>query len=294
MRLTRFRIRSFALAGVALLFCLPMVVAQDGQVLMPEQSEAKAKQLLQQTIQAMGGNAYLNVRDMTCIGRLGQFGHSGELNGFEQFQDYVEPPDMSRTENLPKRNIVEVYNKDMGWTLDRGGVAEAPTADLIRFQEGVKKDLGNILRHRLHEPDMIFRYAGIDIVDLHEVDWVELTDSEDRTLRIAIDRVSHLPIRRDVEQRNEKTRVTTKEIDLYSNYHPIDGIQTAFQIERSRNGIKIYQVFFDSCQYNTGLPASLFTKESLDDRWQKTGKGERAKEKKHEKKEEKAEASSSQ
>ncbi|HWF38447.1 MAG TPA: hypothetical protein VG322_08005 [Candidatus Acidoferrales bacterium] len=96
-----------------------------------------------------------------------------------------------------------------------------------------------------------------------------------------------------MEQRNPDTRVTTKEFDLYSNYHPIDGIQTPFQIERSRNGMKIYQVFFDSCQYNTGLPASLFTKESLDERWQKIGKGERAKEKKHEKKEEKAEASSS-
>ncbi|HWF38440.1 MAG TPA: hypothetical protein VG322_07970 [Candidatus Acidoferrales bacterium] len=293
MRLSA-RFRALLLVPMALLFCLPLTLAQDAQVLMPEQSEAKAKQLLQQTIQAMGGDAYLNVRDMTCTGRISQFGHSGEMDGFEHFQDYVEPPDMSRTENLPQRNIIEVYNKDMGWTLDRGGVAEAPTADLIRFEEGVKKDIGNILRHRIHEPDMIFRYAGIDIVDLHEVDWVELTDSEDRTLRIAIDRSSHLPLRRDVEQRNETTRVTTKEFDLYSNYHPINGIQSPFQIERSRNGTKIYQVFFDSCQYNTGLPASLFTKESLDDRWQKIGKGERTKERKHEKKEEKAEASASQ
>jgi hypothetical protein len=58
--------------------------------------------------------------------------------------------------------------------------------------------------------------------------------------------------------------------------------------------MKVYQVFFDSCQYNTGLPASLFTRESLDDRWQKTGKKERDKDKKQQKKEEKAEASSNQ
>jgi hypothetical protein len=209
------------------------------------------------------------------------------LNGFEHFQNYVEPPNMSRTENLPQRNIIEVYNGDKGWTLDRGGVAEALTTDLIRFQEGVKKDIGNILRNRIHEPDMIFRYGGVDIVDLHEVEWVELTDSDDRTLRIAIDRSSHLPIRRDAQQRNPDTRVTTKETDLYSNYHPVDGIQTAYQIERSRNDMKTYQVFFDSCQYNTGLPASLFTRESLDERWQKTGKKESSKQKKQEKKESK-------
>ena len=294
MRINAFRARSTFLLAAILFAFLSFASAQDAPVLMPEQSAAKAKQLLQQTIEAMGGSAFLNVRDMTCTGRFSQFGHSGELNGFEKFQDYTEPPDMSRTENLPQRNIVEVYNKDKGWTLDRGGVAEAPTADLIRFQEGVKKDIGNILRNRIHEPDMIFRYGGIDIVELHEVEWVELVDSEDRTLRLAIDRSSHLPIRRDVQLRDPKTRVTTEETDLYSNYHPIDGVQTPFQIQRDRNKMKVYQVFFDSCQYNVGLPASLFSKESLDDRWDKVGKREREKEKKQEKKEEKASASSPQ
>jgi hypothetical protein len=287
-------VRWLLLFAATMIAPLPFAAAQETPILMPEQSSAKAKQLLQQTIDSLGGSAFLGVRDMTCTGRVSQFGHSGEMNGFERFVDYVEPPNMSRTENLPQRNIVEVYNGDKGWTLDRGGVAEAPTPDLIRFQEGVKKDIGNVLRNRMHEPSMILRYGGIDIVDLHEVDWVELIDAEDRTFRIAIDRASHLPIRRDVQTRNATTRVTTDEIELYSSYHPIDGVQTPFQIERDRNGMKIYQVFFDSCQYNSGLPASLFTRESLDDRWQKTGKKERDKEKKQQKKEEKAEASSDQ
>lgn len=294
MRMISSRLRWLFLLAVLLAAPLPFAAAQDSQVLMPEQSSAKAQQLLKRTIDALGGSAFLNVRDMTCTGRFSQFGHSGELNGFERFEDFLEPPNMSRTENLPQRNIVEVYNGDKGWTLDRGGVAEAPTADLIRFQEGVKKDISNILRNRIHEPDMIFRYAGIDIVDLHEVEWAELVDSEDRTIRIAIDRSSHLPIRRDVQTRNPTTRVNTEEFELYSSYHPINGVQTPFQIERDRNGMKIYQVFFDSCQYNTGLPASLFTKESLDDQWQKTGKKEREKEKKQEKKEEKASAAANQ
>ena len=37
--------------------------AQDGQFLMPEESAAKAKQLLQQAIVALGGNTYLNVHN---------------------------------------------------------------------------------------------------------------------------------------------------------------------------------------------------------------------------------------
>src|SRR5215467_13534056 len=158
------RARILSLLPALLWVSVSFAAAQNGQILMPEQSAAKAKQLLQETIEAMGGDAFLHVRDITCIGHYSQFGHSTELEGFEKFQDYSEPPNMSRTENLPQRNIVEVYNTDKGWTLDRGGVAEAPTADVIRFQEGVKKDIGNILRNRIHEPDMNFRYTGIDII----------------------------------------------------------------------------------------------------------------------------------
>ena len=270
---------------------VPVVLAQDTVVLMPEESAAKAKLLIQQGIDALGGSAYLGVRDMTCTGRASQFGHSGELNGFETFINYVEPPTMDRTENLPKRNIIDVYNGDQGWSLDRGGVSEAAITDLARFQDNIRKDIFNILKNRIHEEGMIFRYAGLDIVDLHEVDWVEMVDADDRTIRIAFARETHLPIQKIVQTRDPKTRNMTEEIELFSNHHPISGIQTPFQIERDRNGMKIYQIFFDKCDYNTGLPASLFTKESLDERWEKIGKGERAKEKKEEKKEAKASSS---
>jgi hypothetical protein len=245
--------------------------------MMPAESAAKAKEILQQAIQALGGSAYLNLRDVTCEGRLSQFGHAGELNGFEKFVDYTIPPFKDRTENLPKRNIVEVMNGDKGWTLDRGGVSEASGADLARFQEDTKKDLDYILRSRIKEPNMIFRYAGPDIVDLRQVDWVELVDSDNRTIRIAISQSTHLPVRKIVDTRDANTRMKTDEVEYYSNFHPIDGIETPFQITRERNHIKIYQVFFDKCEYNTNLSDSLFTKESLDERWEKVGKSARKK-----------------
>jgi len=239
---------------------------------MPEQSAAKAKQIIDQAIDALGGDAYLNVRDVTCTGRLGQFDHSGELTGFGQFIDFTEPPFKDRQENLPKRNIVEVYNGDKGWDLDRGGVSDAPQAELIEFQSNNLKDLDNILRHRIHEPGMVLRYGGPDVVDLKQVDWVELVDSDNRTIRIAFASATHLPVRKTVESRDPKFQMKTLEIEYYSNYHPIDGIQTPFQVTRERNQMKIFQVFFDKCDYNTNISDSLFTKESLDERWAQVGK----------------------
>lgn len=273
----RINARSLAAATVLLFGVLAAgagLSAQESEVMMPAQSAAKAKEILQQAIEGLGGAAYLNVHDLTCTGRLGQFGHSGELNGYGHFVDYTIPipPFRDRTENLPKRNIIEIRNGDKGWDLDRGGVTEARTSDLARFQDDMKTDIDNILRHRIHEPDMVLRYGGPDVVDLHEADWVELVDSENRTIRIAVATSSHLPIRMVVDTRNANTRMRTEEIEYYSNYHPLQGIQTALQITRERNGIKIFQAFLDKCDYNTNLSDSLFTKESLDERWAKVGK----------------------
>jgi len=255
----------------------PCALAQSPQDMMPEESAAKAKEILQQAIQAMGGNVYLNIRDVTCEGRLSQFGHAGELNGFEKFVDYSIPPFKDRTENLPKRNIISVMDGDKGWVLDRGGVSDASGADVAHFQEDTKKDLDYILRSRIKEPKIIFRYAGPDIVDLKEAEWVELVDSDNRTIKIAFSQSTHLPIRKIVDTRDANTRMKTGEVEYYSNYHPIGGVETPFQITRERNGIKIYQVFFDKCEYNTNLSDSLFTKQSLDERWEKVGKSARKK-----------------
>jgi hypothetical protein len=267
------------LAGVCLAGATS-AVAQDDQFLMPEQSAAKARQILDQAVEAMGGNAYLNVHDVTCIGRIGQFDHAGDVTGFGKFIDYTQPPFKERQENLPKRNIIQVYNGDKGWDLDRGGVSDAPKSDVTDFKEETQKDLDYILRKRSHEPGMVLRYGGPDVVDLKQAQWVEMVDSDNRTIRIAFADNTHLPIRKTVETRDPRMQRKTEEIEYYSNYHPIDGVQTPFQITRERNQIKIFQVFFDKCDYNTSVADALFTKESLDQRWAQIPNKEKIRDKK--------------
>lgn len=284
------RMKWWLTVGLALSFGLILATpsgasAQDDEILMPAQSTAKAKQILQAAIQALGGPAYLNVQDVTCTGNLSQFDHSGAVTGFGKFIDYSMPPDKERQENIPKRNIIEVYNGKHGWVLDRGGVSDAPASDLAQFQQDHLTDIDNILRHRIHEPGMILRYAGPDIVELKQVDWVELVDSDNRTIRIAFDRATHLPIQEIAEARDPKTQLRDKQTQYFSDYHPVQQIETPFQLERDRNGIKIFQAFFTKCQYNTGVPESLFTKESLEQRWAKVGKKERKKQKKEKREE---------
>jgi hypothetical protein len=261
----------FAAALAAALWCAPVppAAAQDQQVLMPEQSEAKAKQLIQRAIDAMGGSAFVNVHDLTCTGNIGQFDHSGQLSGFEKFVQYTEPPLKDRVENLPQHNVIDVFNGDEGWSLDRGGVSDEPALRLVQHQDDVAKSLDNILLRRVDEPTMDIHYDGKDIVDLKQVDWVQLVDADDRTIRIAFDRETHLPIRKTVESRDPKLNSDVLEVEYYSNYYSENGVQLPKQITRERNNLKIYQVFFDSCSINTGVQDSFFTKQSLEDRWAK-------------------------
>jgi outer membrane lipoprotein-sorting protein len=246
--------------------------AQAPETMMPEQSAAKAKALLQQAITALGGQAYLSVRNSECTGRGALFGHSGDLTGYTFFHEYTKLPDKDRTEYAKKGNIIDVYNGNQGWSLDRGGVQEASASAIEDYQAGLKKDIDQLLRFRLNEEGMNFRYGGSDIVDLKQVEWVEVVDRDRRTFRIALDSSTHLPIRVVVTTRNPTTRERDEEITYFSNYHSEQGVQTPFQVTRERNGFKVYQVFLTGCQYNTGLTDELFTRASLEKRFSETKK----------------------
>jgi hypothetical protein len=250
-------------AATALLLSVPLAHAQNPDQMMPDASAAKAKAVLQQTIDALGGAAYLNVHNSDCTGRYAQFQHSGEIGGYLEIREYREMPDKIRMEYDPKAIIVNVYAGDKGWTLDRSGVSDVPATDMADYQEQLKMQMGNILRNRLNDRSLFFRYGGSDVVDLKQADWAEIGD-QGHTLRIAVGRSDHLPLRSVLQQRDPKTGENTERSTFYTSYHLIGGIQTPFRESRFLNGRQVYQVFWESCAYNVDLPANFFARESLE------------------------------
>ena len=263
---------SAVFAGLVIFLFASAGRAQNPDDLMPAASAAKAKAILQQAIDGLGGAAYLNVHNSDCTGRLAQFQHSGEIGGYIAGREYREMPDKFRMEYDPKAIIVNIYAGDKGWSLDRSGVSEVPAEDIADYQEQLRMQMGNVLRNRMNESGLFFRYGGRDVVDLKEADWVEIGD-QGRTLRIAVGRNDHLPIRSVLTARDPKTGEKTERSTYYTTYHPIDGIQTAFRESRFLNGRQVYQVFWETCAYNVDLPANFFTRDSLDERFaQERGK----------------------
>jgi hypothetical protein len=261
----------------------PRASAQRPDTMMPEQSTAKAKQILADLINALGGPGYTEVRETQSQGRRVLFGHNGEPVGNIEFTEYRRYPDKVRTEYIGKSHhnilpyligvdgldlahggvIVTLYNGDHGWTFDRGGVNELPVTSINEFQEQVKRNIDNLLRLRLKEPDLTIRFGGNDTVDLKQVDWVEITDSQERQFRLAVDRSSHLLIRSAVITKDEETQQINEDVTIYSTYQLKGSVWTPLQISREHNGRRAVQIFYDTVKYNPGLSDDIFEKSSL-------------------------------
>jgi hypothetical protein len=261
----------------------PRACAQRPDTMMPEQSEAKGKQILGELINALGGPGYTEVRESQSQGRRVLFGHNGEPVGNIEFTEYRRYPDKVRTEYIGKSHhnilpyligidgldlahggiIVTLYNADHGWTFDRGGVNELPAASISEFQEQVKRNVDNLLRLRLKEPGMDVRFGGNDTVDLKQVDWVEITDSQERKFRLAVDRSTHLLVRSVVITKDEETQQINEDVTIYSTYQLKDSVWTPLQVSREHNGRRASQIFYDTCKFNPGFSDDIFDKSSL-------------------------------
>jgi hypothetical protein len=259
--------------------------AQNPDSMMPEQSAARAKQILSDLMNARGGAAYREVREGECHGTRAQFGHNGEVTGYVAFTDSRHYPDKARLEYAAKSHnlksiintvigvegldwshgglIVALYNGDQGWTLDRSGVTELPVTSISEFQEQVKRNVDNVLRVRLKEPGWSYRFGGSDTVDLKEVDWVELTDPEERAFRLAVDHNTHLLVRSVVTTNNDETHERDDDVTIYTNYQLKDTVWTPMQVTRDHNGRRAAQFFYDSCRFNPGFPSDFFDRSSL-------------------------------
>jgi hypothetical protein len=270
-------------ALIAAAVLAPRAAAQNPDTMMPEQSAAKGKQILSDLINALGGPGYTEVRESQCQGRRALFGHSGDVTGYIQFTDQRRYPDKDRTEYIAKGHntllasligidgldithggiVITLYNGDRGWTYDRSGVSEIPITAISVFQEQVKRDIDNLLRLRLNEPGMAVRFGGNDIVDRREVDWIELTDSEDRKFRLAVDHSTHFLVRSVVTTKDEETQQLNDDVTIYTNYQLKDSVWVPLQISREHNGRRAAQFFYETCKFNPGFPDVLFTKDSL-------------------------------
>ena len=108
--------------------------------------ENRSMKLFEDAIEAMGGDAFLSVKDMVSKGNYFQFDRHGASSPLIKFTDYTSLPDKSRYElgNKIKELDITVFNLETneGWILEGQKETKAATADEMR-------EFRNVVKHSL-------------------------------------------------------------------------------------------------------------------------------------------------
>jgi hypothetical protein len=224
----------------------------------PSRIDPKAQELFDKTIQALGGQAFLQAKSMDSRGRIFAISE-GVTAGFAPFESTVEFPDKRRFSYGKDKPVILFNDGKQGWEIDRYGLISQPAEQLRRWEITTRYGYENLLRKLIHEPGLLVQDAGTDFVENLPARVVEITDSRQAHVRFFVHAVTYLPIRINYRLLDAKTREWDDYAEVYGDYREFQGIQTPMHITRYRNGERYSEVFRNTVQYNVEHPASYFT-----------------------------------
>jgi hypothetical protein len=218
-------------------------------------AQSRSSPIIDQMIQALGGPAFLDVKEIHTSGRFFSFS-KGELSGSDLFVDYIKLPDMERTEFGREKNKSTTINKGTeGWKIEGKNDPEPqPAVQTDEFIANFKTSFDYVMRVVLKHPQTTIQNLPGELIDFKRADVVEVRDAAKNRIRFYIDRASHLPIKMQVRRVNQ----SSVSEELYGNWHKFQGVMTPLLVSRSTNGVKTMEIRAEMAAYNSGLPDSLF------------------------------------
>lgn len=217
-------------------------------------SQSRAREVLDRAIEAFGGKAFLDVREIESRGRFFEF-VKGELSGGGAFADYIKLPDKERTEFGKDRKSALINNGDQGWVIEDKEVKPQPPDAVEAFQREFKASFDYLFRYVLNDPKTTIQYIGTQILDFDRVDVLEIRDTNKNRITLYFDRQTSLLVKKQVRI-PDKPEVKEEQ---YSNYHKIQGVTTPLFLSRFTDGVKTMEIRSESVFYNSGLAETLFT-----------------------------------
>lgn len=223
----------------------------------PQPGDLKAKQLIDQMIEALGGNAYLNLNDSSQEGRSYSFHHGEPTSTGLLYWRFTRFPDKERVELTKQRDVVYVYNGNQSWELTFKGVKPGDPKEMVDYLRHQEHSLETVLRLWLHKPGVALLYEGTGIAEQKPAEKVTVLARND-SVTIYLDPTTHLPIKKTYVWRDPEDKQKNTEEDVYDNYRPVQGVMTPFSFSRVFNGEIASQRFLNSIKYNTGMSDDVF------------------------------------
>jgi len=225
----------------------------------PDQENArKAKTIIEQGIQALGGQVFLTIRDREQQGRIYGFHHGRASGGGTVFWSFSEFPDKERVEITKERDIAELYVGNKAWEITYKGAHPVEKKDLDDYMRRHRFSLDTVLRTWVNDPGVVLLFEGAAIAAQHPAQQVTLINSQDESVTLYFDTDTHLPVKKSFTWRDPVDKQKNLEEEVYENYRSVSGIMAPYNVTRYFNGDMSNQRFLNSVTINQGLDQSMF------------------------------------
>ena len=222
-------------------------------------NQQKARAVLNQVIQALGGQAYLNLQNGEFEGRVGSFYHD-RSEGSTVYHRFWQWPDKERVELTKQRDIVQltIGNEMYEITFRGTRILDLKKEDNLRIYLARRQyALEVVLRQWLNAPGTALFDEGLSLTENHSVERITIINSTNDAVTLSIDTDTHLPVKKSFVIRDPQGY--RDEIgEVYDNWKMVQGVNTPYNTLVSRNGDLQRQYFLSSVKYNTPMQSSLF------------------------------------
>jgi hypothetical protein len=225
-------------------------------------NSAQARAALDAMVQALGGQAWLNMKNQMRQGHVAAFYHGNPEPGTTEYWEYHAWPDRDRTEFTSHRDVVQFYIGRAGTEVTYKGKAALPQDQVDDFLRRRDHSIETAVKLWLNDPKTILIYEGQRMAERHLADQVTLISAQNEAVTILMDVQTHLPLRRTFEWRDPVYKDKNVDAEEYDDYHVMDGFPTPFTITRFKNDDMTRQYFLSHVKYNQDLAADFWNVEA--------------------------------
>jgi hypothetical protein len=236
--------------------------------------QKRGRAIVESALTALGGEAFLAINNRVEEGRLYSF-HRERVSGAARaalYTQYLPHPNgvgaaffglrerQSFRDKKQKEERAILFNELEGFDLNYRGATPITKEIYDRYRNSTLRNIFYILRQRRNEKGMIFEFRETSTLDNLPVEVVDITDDENRVVKVFFQLSNHLPARQIYNRRDPETREVIEEISLFSKYRDVGGgVMWPFSMVRHRNGEKIFELFSESVKINQKMDDGLFT-----------------------------------
>lgn len=253
--------RSRLVLALALLVALALprpAPAQSSGDPEADKNAAQARAVLDAMVKALGGDAWLNLRNTMQRGHVAAFFQGRPDLGTTELWIYHQWPDLDRIEVTKHRDVLNFYLAGKAWEVTYRGKKPLPEDIADEFFRRRNHSIELAVKVWLKDPRTILIYEGKRMAARHMADQVTLISPENESITIQTDEQTHLPLSRSFQWRDPVYKDKNTELEEYAGYQTIQGFPTPLSITRSKNGEMTRQYYIDQVVYNQDLPADFW------------------------------------